>query len=296
MWIARTVQQARALRHSMAGTVALVPTMGALHDGHLSLIQHAQRLADHVLISLFVNPTQFGPDEDLAHYPRTEQTDLTACEQHHVAGVFCPTTDEIYPPGLTPCHVTVPALARTLEGEQRPGHFDGVCRVVAKLLLILHPTVACFGQKDLQQLRVIQAMAQDLFIPTRVVGCPTMREPDGLAMSSRNAYLTASQRRHATALYKALCEAKRLIAEAGETDPDAVQTAMHQVIQSHRVAVDYAVVRHPRTLASLDCIEPLLTGGVAALVAGRLGGVRLIDNMILAQPDPPDFQPSGHYL
>lgn len=283
MWIAKTIREARRQRDALSGRVCFVPTMGALHAGHVSLMQAGHCLADHVLVSIFVNPTQFGPAEDLTRYPRPIENDLALCEQAGVAGVFEPSVEEIYPPGRPACEVTVPALANMLEGHHRPGHFAGVCRVVAKLFNIVQPDVACFGQKDYQQLRVIQAMVNDLDMPVTIAELATVREPDGLAMSSRNVYLTPAQRHHALGLYKALSEARMLVEEEEETDPAVVETAMRQVLVAHHVEPDYAVVRHPLTLTPIDSINPKLTGGVVALIAGRLGNVRLIDNMVLGR-------------
>ena len=288
MWTAKTISRVRDLtrqqRHAMPETVAFVPTMGALHKGHLSLIEAAKQMDYQVVVSIFVNPTQFGPGEDFERYPRQLEQDLAACERAGVAGVFYPAVAEMYPSDQLACELTVPALAEVLEGNTRPGHFAGVCRVVAKLLHIIEPGVACFGQKDYQQLKVIEAMVDDLAMPVRIVGLPTVREADGLAMSSRNAYLDSEARRRAVSLYKSLCEAKRLVEDAGESDPAVVEAAMAQGLTVHQVEVDYAVVRHPKTLVELDCIEPELTGGVVALVAGRVGGVRLIDNSVLGAP------------
>ena len=284
MWIAKTIGDVRRHRGTMPANVAFVPTMGALHKGHLSLIEAAKQMGYPVVASIFVNPTQFGPRDDFEQYPRPLEQDLAACERAGVAGVFCPAVGEMYPSDRPGCELTVPALADVLEGSIRPGHFAGVCRVVAKLLHIIEPEVVCFGQKDYQQLKVIEEMVDDLAMSVRVVGLPTVREADGLAMSSRNAYLGPEARRRAVSLYKSLCEAKRLVEEVGESDPAVVQDAMAQVLTAHQVGVDYAVVRHPQILAELDCIEPQLTGGVVALVAGCIEGVRLIDNSVLGQP------------
>lgn len=281
MRIWTTVEEARRHRQQARGRVALVPTMGALHEGHLRLVEEGRRLADTVFVSIFVNPTQFGPGEDLDHYPRTLEEDLRLCEAAQVAGVFTPSVQEMYPPEVIDAAVDVPDLTSDLEGAWRPGHFNGVCRVVLKLLNIFQPDLAMFGEKDYQQLRVVQAMVADLMLPTRIVPVPTVREPDGLAMSSRNRYLDEPQRRKAVGLYKALKQAQRMVEEDQETDPLAVERAMRQVLEVHHVEVDYAVVRHPHTLKPLDCIEPKLTDGVVALIAGRLDGVRLIDNMVL---------------
>ncbi len=293
MWIAQTIDELRTRRAKLRGRVALVPTMGALHEGHLSLVRQAHALADRVLVSIFVNPIQFGSGEDLRQYPRPLEQDLVLCEREKVTGVFHPTADEMYPPQVPASEVNVPAVAGDLEGLARPGHFAGVCRVVLKLFNLCQPRLACFGRKDLQQLRVIQAMTADLNLPIGIVECETMREADGLAMSSRNVRLCGDTRQHALGLSKALREARMLVEEAGETDPVRVETVMKQVLRVHHVAVDYAAIRHPLTLARLDSIAPALTGGVAALVAGRVGvaetgkpvpadgEVRLIDNMLL---------------
>lgn len=278
MWIAESIDGFRTQRRALSGTVGLVPTMGALHAGHLSLIATAAEACDHVVASLFVNPTQFGEGEDYTRYPRPEADDLAALRHAGVMGVFKPTVEAMYPPDTPICEVRVPALAEELEGRCRPGHFAGVCRVVAKLLNIAEADAAYFGRKDYQQWRIVEAMAADLCIATRIVGCPTVRDADGLALSSRNQYLDAPRRQRALGLSKALREAKMLIEQAGETDPQAVEHTMRQVMTAHRVVVDYAAVRHPTTLAQLDCIEPSLTGGVVALVAGSVDNVRLIDN------------------
>jgi pantoate--beta-alanine ligase len=285
MFQAQTMADLRTRRGALSGTVALVPTMGALHAGHEALVKAAKAMADHVIVSVFVNPTQFGPHEDFAKYPRPLQRDLEACAAGGAAGVFVPSVQEMYPPEDLACAVNIPALADILEGAQRPGHFAGVCRVVAKLLNLAQPDVACFGQKDLQQLRVIQAMARDLAMPVRIIGLPTVRQEDGLALSSRNAYLDAAQRKRAVGLHKALRQAEYLIVEQGESEPAAVERTMREVIQAHQFdAIDYAVVRHPRYLSELDVIEPGVTGGVAALVAARMGATRLLDNLLIAAP------------
>ena len=284
MWTASTVADCRVLRRQLAGSVAFVPTMGALHDGHASLMRFAKGRADHVIVSIFVNPTQFGPNEDFAKYPRQLSEDLALCEKTGVAGVFTPTVADMYPPGIPACHVDVPQVAADLEGKIRPGHFPGVCRVVAKLFNIVQPDLACFGQKDYQQWKVIQALAADLLLPLQIVGCPTRRESDGLAMSSRNVYLTPEARTRATALYQALTQARHLIETLGETNPATVEAAMRQILEAHQFTIDYAVVRHPQTLAPLDILNPRTTRGLVALIAARTAGVRLIDNLIIGAP------------
>lgn len=281
MQIARTIEETRLASRGRPGPpVALVPTMGALHEGHLSLVRRARELAGRVVVSIFVNPTQFGPGEDLTRYPRPMDRDLEMCREAGVDLVFSPTVDEIYPPQEIETIIDVPSLTTILEGAQRPGHFIGVCRVVAKLLNIVQPTVACFGMKDYQQLRVVEAMVAAMCLPVSIERCPTVREPDGLAMSSRNIYLDPTQRRHALGLSKALREAEQLIGD-GEISPARVESAMRQVIQAHHIEMDYAVVRDARTLGTVDMINPALEP-VACLVAGRLGDVRLIDNVVIS--------------
>lgn len=273
----KTIQALREIRRSVDQPIALVPTMGALHDGHLKLIEEAKRLSDEVWVSIFVNPTQFGPSEDLAKYPRPIEDDLAACKRLGVSVVFNPEPDAVYPPDAVESAVDVPSLTGVLEGAERPGHFAGVCRVVLKLLNLCEPTFACFGQKDYQQLAVIEALVLDLNLPISIERVPTVREADGLAMSSRNRYLEAEQRGHAVGLYKALRLAQQMIKQDGHTSPDAVESAMDQAMRAHHIAPDYAVIRHPRTLKPVDLIDR----EVVALVAGRLGGVRLLDNRVI---------------
>ena len=282
MWIASTISELHRLRSGLSGPVVLVPTMGALHDGHLAHIRVARRVGQQVIVSIYVNPTQFGPSEDFGQYPRPMDADLAACERCGVDGVFCPSDDQIYPPDQTDTQVTVPALHVGLEDQARPGHFEGVCRVVLKLLNIVRPDVVTFGYKDYQQLLMAGALVCDLNLAVRIEPIDTVREPDGLAISSRNSYLDEQARHHAVGLYKALQAARTQIETNNETDPQAVEAAMMQVLEAHHVQVDYAAVRHPLTLAPLDCIELKLTGGVVALVAGRVDRVHLIDNMLLA--------------
>jgi len=281
MWTADNLDQLQHHRFRTTGAVAFVPTMGALHDGHLSLVDTARHHADHVIVSIYLNPTQFGPAEDIDAYPRSLDADLQRCRDAHVAGVFMPNDAVMYPPDTQRCLIDVPALTHELEGAQRPGHFPGVCLVVAKLLHMVNPHVAVFGRKDYQQLKVIEAMTRDLAMPTRIVASPTIREHDGLARSSRNAYLDTEQRRHALGLHKALTDAEQRVVEQGETDPQVVEAAMQRIIEANHLSCDYAVIRHPESLANLDCIEPQLTGGVIALVAARAGKTRLLDNRLL---------------
>ena len=278
MYVTRTIDETRTALRPWP-PAAFVPTMGALHDGHLSLVRRARELAERVVVSIFVNPAQFGPGEDLARYPRPIDRDLELCRDAGVDLVFGPTPDVMYPPHEIETMIDVPSLTSLLEGAHRPGHFVGVCRVVAKLLHIVRPAVACFGMKDYQQLRAIESMVAALCMPVEIQRCPTVREPDGLAMSSRNIYLHDDQRRHALGLSKALREAQRLVAD-GEISPSEIEAAMRQVIQAHHIALDYAVVRDARTLTPVDVINPALEP-VVCLVAGRLGDVRLIDNVVV---------------
>ena len=277
MDVLKTNEAMRAARARVAGRLAFVPTMGALHEGHLSLVRRARELADVVAVSIFVNPTQFSAGEDLDKYPRPLERDLDLCRAEGASLVYNPEPAEVYPPHEPEVIIDVPQLAADLEGARRPGHFVGVCRVVAKLFGIVQPDVACFGMKDYQQLRVIEAMTVGLCLPIDIEPCPTVREPDGLAMSSRNAYLSAEDRPRALCLSKALREAQQMI-EAGESEPAVVEHAMRQVLEAHRAEVDYAVVRHAGTLLSLDAI----TQPVVCLIAARVGKVRLIDNMVVA--------------
>lgn len=251
--------------------VGVVPTMGALHAGHISLLRAAQRLADRVIVTIFVNPTQFNNPEDLAKYPRTEAADLAALAPHGVDAVFAPAADQVYPPGFATT-VTVAGIADPLEGEHRPGHFAGVATVVAKLFGMTRADVACFGEKDWQQLAVIRRMAADLDLPVQVVGCPTLRDPDGLAMSSRNARLAPAARARAPALHRAMQRAAEAI-RAGALPAAALETARAEVLAAGFDAIDYLDLRDAATLG------PPGTGPRRLLAAATLAGVRLIDNI-----------------
>ncbi|MDI6842883.1 MAG: pantoate--beta-alanine ligase [Anaerosomatales bacterium] len=255
--------------------VALVPTMGALHEGHLSLVRAAQARADVVAVSIFVNPTQFGPGEDFEAYPRDLQRDLAALAAEGVDAVFTPSTEAMYAPDA---QVTVDPgpLGEVWEGASRPGHFRGVCTIVAKLFSLVAPDLAFFGEKDFQQLVIVKRMVADLDFPVKVVGCPIVREPDGLAMSSRNAYLTREERTAATVLYRALREAETL-ACGGETDVEYLERAMRDTIEAEPLAqLDYAALVDPKTLARATSVA-----GARAIVAARVGSTRLIDNMAM---------------
>ncbi|MDQ3958033.1 MAG: pantoate--beta-alanine ligase [Actinomycetota bacterium] len=280
MRVARTVAELRAFYRNERGrgiSVGFVPTMGALHEGHLSLVRRARDAADLVVVSLFVNPLQFGPDEDFDSYPRDEGKDLALAESEHVSVVFLPSVAEMYPEGaVTTVRVEGP-LAETLEGASRPGHFDGVATVVAKLLNVVEPELAFFGQKDAQQVAVVRRMVLDLSWATEVVVGPTVREPDGLALSSRNAYLDTEQRTQATALFRALNAGKEEL-ERG-AGPDGAAVAMQDVLGSaDGVDLDYAAAVDPYTFEDPVEGEPVLLA-----VAARVGATRLIDNF-LVQP------------
>jgi pantoate--beta-alanine ligase len=272
--ILRTVADVRAWRRG-AGRVGFVPTMGALHAGHMSLVERAVRESDAAIASIFVNPTQFGPNEDFAAYPRSEAEDLALLEKHGCAAAFVPPVAEIYPPGDA-TRVTPGPVAAPLEGAARPGHFIGVATVVAKLLAIVRPDTAFFGQKDFQQLRVLQTTARDLRLGAEIVGCPTVREPDGLALSSRNAYLTPEQRRDAVALSRGLFAARELW-ERGAREPDRLRDAVRQHTTAPAIALEYVSAADPITLAELN------TRAESAVIslAARVGKARLIDNVLL---------------
>jgi pantoate--beta-alanine ligase len=276
--VCRTRQElarARADTVAVGETLALVPTMGFLHDGHLSLIAEGRRRCTHVAVSIFVNPLQFGPHEDLARYPRDLNGDLEKCGRAGARFVFCPEPGELYPPGFE-TQVEVPGLSADLCAAQRPGHFRGVATVVLKLFLLFDSQAAIFGEKDYQQLLVIRRMAQDLDLPVEVVGCPIVREPDGLAMSSRNAYLTPPQRQQALALSRALGAAQERFT-AGARIPDAVTGAARDVLAQAGASVEYVELRDALTLRPVDEARP----GQRILIAARVGATRLIDNAAL---------------
>ncbi|MEX1252968.1 MAG: pantoate--beta-alanine ligase [Dehalococcoidia bacterium] len=276
MRVAATVREMRDLRRAMAGDVGFVPTMGYLHEGHLSLVRAARDQNEHVVASIFVNPTQFGPNEDFARYPRDTERDLSLLRGERVDAVFMPPVEEIYPEGAS-TFVEVDGLTDVLEGAHRPGHFRGVTTVVAKLFAIVQPTRAYFGQKDAQQLLVVRRMARDLRLDVEVVGLPIVREPDGLAMSSRNAYLSPAEREAALGLSRALRRAGELFG-AGERDAERLRQAMRSLIGEEPLAqVDYVSVADGETLRELERIgRPAL-----ASLAVRIGATRLIDNVTL---------------
>lgn len=278
MQVARTTAEARAIRRALPGTWGFVPTMGYLHDGHLSLVRRARAENDHVAVSIFVNPTQFGPHEDYNRYPRDLERDLQLLTPLGVDLVFAPPVEEMYPPGFQ-TWVVVEEVSRPLEGAARPGHFRGVATVVTKLFNIIQPDRAYFGQKDAQQAVVIRRMVQDLNIPVEIVVCPTVREPDGLAMSSRNTYLGPEERRAATVLFRALQAAKARY-EEGERDAERLRAVMREVIQAEPLArLDYVSVADPETLQELSRVEDRALLSLAVYI----GKTRLIDNILLPE-------------
>lgn len=282
MQIAKTIAEIRAsvAQARKAGkTVGFVPTMGALHDGHASLIQAAARQCGYVVVSIFVNPTQFGPSEDLSKYPRPFEKDLAMCEKHGVNAVFAPQVPEMYPrENLT--WVNVEKLTDRLCGESRPGHFRGVATVCAKLFNIVCPDVAFFGQKDAQQALVIRRMVADLNMPLEIVVCPTVREPDGLAMSSRNQYLSPQERKDAPRIYQSLERCRALI-EAGQRNADILRGEMSEVLrQMPDTRIEYVSLSDAQTLEELSQVR----GRVLVAVAVRMKSARLIDNILVDTP------------
>ena len=275
MDVTHTIAQTRQRRAEL-GKVALVPTMGALHAGHLSLIDEARRRADHVIVSIFVNPTQFGPREDFNRYPRPIEADLELCRKAGASLVFNPPPEEMYRPGMAEMAVDLPALTSVLEGKHRPGHFKGVCQVVAKLFNIVQPEVACFGQKDFQQLRVLTAMAEALDWPIQIVGCPTLRDPDGMAMSSRNMYLSAEDRARGLSISRALGLAEAGFASGIRQTNRLIATMQHEMLAQH-LSIDYIAAVDVVTLKNVERVD----GPTALAVAARVGTTRLIDNLIL---------------
>ena len=274
MRVLRTVAEVREWR-AAASSVGLVPTMGALHAGHAALVDRAIRQNESAVASIFVNPTQFGPHEDFAAYPRSEKADLALLEAHGATAVFVPALDELYPAG-DDTRVAPGKIAEPLEGAARPGHFVGVATVVAKLFGILTPDRAYFGQKDFQQLRVIQTMARDLRLATRVVGCPIVRSDSGLALSSRNAYLTDAERTGATALSRGLMEAEHAF-EGGQNDADDLRSLVGSELEAAGLIAEYISCADPMTLREWS--GPVDRAVLSLAV--RVGKARLIDNALL---------------
>ena len=272
-WMKETVRQARAENH----VIGFIPTMGALHEGHLSLIRRARVDCSRVYASIFLNPTQFGPNEDLSKYPKTFESDVEKLTSAGVEVLFAPEINEIYPPGFR-TYVNVEGLSERLEGRSRPGHFRGVATVVLKLFEIVQPQFAYFGRKDAQQVRILRQMATDLNLNAEIVVCPIVRELDGLALSSRNTYLSSEERRAATVLQRALSEARREL-NAGTRDALQLQTALRKVLSNETLArVDYV------EMVDAESFEPVSSIGarpVYALLAVFIGKTRLIDNLFI---------------
>jgi len=257
-------------------TIGLVPTMGALHEGHLTLIRRAREQCGFVIVSVFVNPTQFGPSEDLARYPRSLEEDARKCEQAGVDILFAPSVEEMYPDGFD-TWVEVKGITEVLEGKSRPGHFRGVTTVCAKLFNISQPNYAYFGMKDYQQLKVIQKMVRDLNMPLEIVQVETVREPDGLAMSSRNSYLSAEERQAALVLSRSLMEARKAFND-GERNAKRVKELMSNLIKVEPCArIDYVAIVDPESLRPIQTIDR----SAVVLVAAWIGNTRLIDNIVL---------------
>jgi pantoate--beta-alanine ligase len=285
MIVTRTIDDCRRKRAEL-GPMALVPTMGALHVGHMSLVDIARKHAPQVAVSIFVNPTQFGPREDFEKYPRNIEQDLAKCEAVGVDLVFVPPVQQMYPAGVVAeaadVHLDMPSLSGVLEGRARPNHFKGVCQIVAKLFNILTPTVACFGQKDYQQLRIMSAMVEALDWPIQIVGCPTVREPDGLAMSSRNQYLTPPQRQRALAINKALCAAADDFAK-GVRQANRLVSTVQNILLAGGVAgrvpllIDYVAAVDAQTLRNVEVVS----APTVLAVAARVANTRLIANVML---------------
>ena len=271
------VSVARKIRREQNKTIGLVPTMGALHEGHLSLVREARQMCDIVVVSVFVNPAQFGPQEDFAHYPRDLTKDTAVLTDYNVDYIFAPPVEEIYPPDFA-TYVNVKGLSKQLEGESRPGHFRGVATIVSILLNIIHPDFAFFGQKDAQQSVIIKRMVRDLAFETEIVVLPTVREDSGVAMSSRNLYLDAEEREAAAVIHRALKKGKEAY-KAGEHNAGKVAEIVRSVIESEpRARVDYVRINDAETLEELDKLDerPILIS-----VAVYLGKTRLIDNIVL---------------
>lgn len=286
MDLTHTIAEVRR-RRCASDRLALVPTMGALHDGHMSLIELARRHAPAVAVSIFVNPTQFGANEDFARYPRPLEEDLRKCERAGVDFVFNPAPQEMYPgragSATDPVIVDIPALTGLLEGKHRPGHFRGVCQVVAKLFNIIRPDIAVFGQKDYQQFRVLSAMTSALDFPVEMVMAPTMRDPDGLAMSSRNQYLSADERRRALSISRALLAAQAEF-QGGVRQTNRLIALMQRILLDKGddlghvpLSIDYVAAVDAQTLQGVQAVDQPTVLAIAA----RVGKTRLIDNLLL---------------
>ncbi len=276
MQVIKTIAEFRALRQKLKGSVGFVPTMGYLHEGHLALVKKAKTENSTAIVSIYVNPTQFGPKEDFGAYPRNLDRDLELLKKEGADIVFVPSDMEMYPPGFG-TWVEVEKVTERLEGASRPGHFRGVATVVAKLFHIVQPTRAYFGQKDAQQVVVIRKMVADLNIPVEIVVVPTVREKDGLAMSSRNIYLNPQERQAATILFRALTLAQRLW-QGGEKDAEKIRSEMIKLIQQEpRAQIDYVSIADAKTVEELNLIDRPAVVSLAV----RIGKTRLIDNIPL---------------
>jgi len=279
MEIAKTIESVKSLvkaANSQGKKIGFVPTMGALHIGHISLIKAAVKSCDFVVVSIFVNPTQFGPSEDLEKYPRPLEKDLEICRKNNADLVFTPSPKEIYP-GENITWVTVDKLTESLCGQSRPGHFRGVTTVCTKLFNIVQPDIAFFGQKDAQQAIVIKQMVTDLNMPLEIVICPTVREPDGLAVSSRNQYLSEQQRKDAAYIFKSLKKCQEMI-DAGTANAQKVITKMREILQRvPSIEIEYVSIVDAETLQNVDKI----TGKIFTAVAVKIGSTRLIDNILM---------------
>jgi pantoate--beta-alanine ligase len=270
------IAEMKQVRLKLTEPVGFVPTMGYLHDGHISLVKRAKAENPTVVVSIFVNPTQFGPQEDFKSYPRDTKRDLSLLEKENTDIVFMPSANEMYPPGFD-SWVEAGDITRRLEGASRPTHFRGVTTVVAKLFNITRPTRAYFGQKDAQQLAVIKKMVKDLDMNLEIIACPTVREPDGLAMSSRNTYLNTEERKAATVLYRALNLAGQLWSQ-GEKDAGKIRKTMTELIQQQPLAhIDYVSIADNETLEELEEVRPPALVSLAV----KIGIPRLIDNIVL---------------
>lgn len=261
-------------------SIGCVPTMGALHDGHISLVEAATQQTDFVVVTIFVNPTQFAPNEDLSKYPRPLEDDLRRCEDAGVDLVFNPNADTVYPADDA-AFVEVPRCSTTLEGAHRPSHFRGVTTIVLKLFNMVLPDIAFFGQKDYQQQLLIRHMVDDLNVPVEIRTCPTVREADGLAMSSRNAYLSNADRQSALALSQALKIAHDACSVDDKSPPEARQAMVNHLAQFPDLELDYAVITDANTLCEVDDAVPEMV----ALIAAKVGSTRLIDNMLISQTE-----------
>lgn len=273
------LRQSISIARASGCTIGCVPTMGALHAGHVSLIEECRRRSEFVVVTIFVNPSQFAPHEDLSKYPRPVERDLQMCREAGTHLVYLPEVASLYPPGYQ-TWVSVEELTHPLEGAFRSTHFRGVTTIVLKLFNIVQPDIACFGAKDFQQQTIIRRMVKDLDLPVEIVVCPTIREPDGLAMSSRNVYLSPSERVTALVLSQSLRLAQDRL-DAGESDLKAITKLMQDQMTSHsEVTLDYVVIVDPDTLRQLDSPQ----ASMVALIAARVGSTRLIDNRMLTPP------------